>query len=53
MQKEHKKLKLNIKGKFQKPWVDHILKNKIKAIGLKVDDIKHHTRNHSELVVVG
>lgn len=49
---ETKKLKLNIKGKFQKYWVDLILKGKIKSLGLNLHKIEHK-KTHSEVLISG
>ena len=53
MKKEHKQLKLNIKGTLSKFWNKLFLKYKIKQMGVEVHDIKHISIDNVEIVVSG
>ena len=53
MKKEHKQLKLNIKGTLFKFWNKMFLKHKIRRMGVEVHDIKHTSMASTEIVVSG
>ena len=50
---EVKKLKLNIRGDFQKFWNKMFLKNRIRKMGVNVHDIKEISYDHVEITVSG
>ncbi|HLD51527.1 hypothetical protein A2450_00070 [candidate division WWE3 bacterium RIFOXYC2_FULL_40_11] len=55
MNKENsaKKLKIRIKGKFQRLWADLVLKTKIRLHGMKYEDINYSSLDDAELLVSG
>lgn len=50
---EVKKLKLNIRGNFQKFWNKMFLKKRISKMGVNVHDIKDIAVDHVEITVSG
>jgi len=53
MNERIRKLKIDIKGNFQKLWTDFVLKRKAKSLGVNVQFVKHHSLHHGELILVG
>ncbi len=51
--KEIKKLKISILGKFQKLWTSFFLKQKLKSLGLDLHEMNHYSWDHTEIVVSG
>jgi hypothetical protein len=48
-----KKLKLDIKGDFQKLWTNLVLKRRARQLGVKVELVKHHSIHHGEMILSG
>jgi hypothetical protein len=53
MKNQIKRLKLNIKGSFQRLWTELVLKRRAKALGVDVELVKHHSMHHGEMVLKG
>jgi hypothetical protein len=49
----NKKLTLNIKGRFQKYWVNLFLNRKVRSLGLSVDKVEHQSVSQSKVIVSG
>jgi hypothetical protein len=48
-----RKMKLNIKGRFQKFWNRVLLTPRLKAIGVDVHELKEHNPHHVEVIMSG
>lgn len=53
MKLKQKKLKLNMKGRFQMFWNKLFLKAKMKHFGVDIHNIKEHNWDHVEIVLYG
>ncbi|GEM_PF-1742737 len=53
MTNKTRKVKIGIKGKFQKLWTELLLKRQAKHLGLKLHSVKHHSMHEGEILVSG
>ncbi len=53
MKTSHKKLKLNIRGRFKKFWASYLLKRKARELGINLHSVEHPSRDSMHVTVSG
>jgi hypothetical protein len=53
MRNKHRKVKMNIKGRFKKMWGDYLLRRKLRSLGVDLHNMEHHSNNHVEVHIGG